>query len=388
MEWLSVGAMLDDQRYTLSRGLTLLAAIGAAASVVVAVVLVRRRRPGDAPRGWGAPAVAGCALAASLLAALTGRRAASIADLFPGTYGGDLAAIVVAGLAAIFVAFRARSPAALAILLPAWLLAQCGLVHARALHELPPRILALGIQTVQVGHTAHPHPVVSEAASYIADEVSLSPRERGEHEVVVRATGDQISVERTLRFHAVEERADPMLPLRPGNHWLLRSADGRAEMTIEVGSSRVEDGLRWYEVTVRAEGRNDAGRVVTVDGPHRVYEADGRILKLDGTPFVSGLAALPGGEGHHCELNRELTCECAETTAPPARLLAGPIRCHWRHSTTRGLGELGLAVIAQLATLGQADTSALERKITTEVDAEHDLELVRSEPRQEGSTPR
>lgn len=378
MDWLTVGATLDDHRYTLSRGLTLLAAGGALVSVVAAVVVMRRRRPEDAPRGCLTPVLAVCALPASWIAAVGGSSTASIAGLFPETYHFDLAALTIAGLAAIAVALRMRSMASLALVLPGWLLAQCGLAHARSMHEPLPRITTKEIQKVQVGKTAEPKWGVSEPGYYGVDEVPLAPRERGEHAYVARARGDgkSIRVERTLRYQAIEERGDPLFPLRAGNRWLLRSEDGRAEMTIAVDSSQVENGIRWYEVTVRATAPN----ALTTDGPRRVYEADGRILEHDGEPFLMGLAPLPGGQRYYYALNADVACEGTETTAPPARLLAGPVWCVWRYTTIRAAGDRTLAGLAKLLMMSEADRSA-----RTEIHALN-LTLVRSETRQEGAT--
>jgi hypothetical protein len=373
MDWLTVAATDGDHRYTLSRGLTLVAVGGAALCVLVAAVHWRRRAKEVAPRGCGSLVVAWLAMAATVVAASSGGRDVTVSGLFFGTFALDVAAVLVAGLAAVAVALRARSPAALVKLLPAWLLAQCGLVHARELHGPLPRFsTSLPVPTVQVGRDVYVFPELNHPDIYLVDEVFLSPRARGEHEVIARASGDTIRVERTLRYDAVEERGDPSLPLRPGNHWLLRSADGRAELLVSVGEPRVLDGLRWYEVEVRAEGRDDKGDKISTGRRHRVYEADGRIVDRNGKLLVEGGDTLPGALGRPCMIEGELTCECAE---------AGPVRCHWRHVQHEGPVEAFLALMttdwSRVLSLGTADTSAPESKIKT---VEVDLALVPPDP--------
>jgi hypothetical protein len=378
MDWLPVAATDGEHRYTLSFGVTALAVAGAAACVVVAALLSLQRtaeaapHDGEEPRGYGPVVLAGLALVVTVVAGCGGGRGSvSVGSVFSGTRTLDAAAVAVAGLAAVAFALRTRSMAALGKLMPAWLVAQGGLLHQRALNQPLPRFLSLGVQTVQVGREVHLAPKLDYSDIYQVDEVSLAPRERGEHEVVARASGEVIRAERTLRYTAVEERGDPSLPLRAGNQWLLRSADERAELTISVGAPKVLDGLRWYEVEVHGEGRDDKGnKIFWPSWPHRVYEADGRILDDKGEPLVVSGDALPGGR-RSCTLEGKLTCQCAE---------AGPVRCHWRETHTEGMGEFFLAVTAKLVTLGQADTSVLESKIKTVVVAEIDLELVQPKP--------
>jgi hypothetical protein len=371
MDWLTVAATAGEHRYTLSCVLTLVAVGGAAACVVVAVVL-SRRAPEVASRGRRPLVVTGLALIATVAAAIGGGRDVPVGRLFFGTYTADVAAVAVAGLAAVVVALRAGSMAALGMLLPSWLVAQLGLLHARALNQPLPRFSSLEVRTVQVGRGVHLVPVLNYPEVYWVDTVTLAPSGRGEHEVVASASGDGIRVERTLRYDAVEERGDPSLPLRQGNQWSLRSADGRAELTISVGASNVYDGIRWYEVEVHGEGRDDkGGKIFWPSSPRRFYEADGRILDAKGEPLVVSGDALPGGRGRACTIEGKLTCECAE---------AGPVRCHWREAHTEGLVEAVLVGLAAVITLGSADTSAAASKVKTVVDAEIDLELVSAEP--------
>jgi hypothetical protein len=381
--------MVDDHLYTLDITQTLLATTGGVVSLVLAVLLGLRQLPPGQGRRWAPPVVAACALVASVLAA-SGSPPDAIAAAFPGVYALDRAAVGIAGIAALVIALRARSMISLAVFLPVWLLAQCGVVHARSLHHRLPRIADLAGRPVQVGGTRREIPVVLADEVFAVNEVVLQPRERGTQDVRVHASAGegQLGVERMLHFEAVEERGEPLLPLAPGNRWLLRSANGHVDVSITVGESVIEDGLNLHTLTVVLDAHEKDDEHIRIGGnPLQVYEADGQVwllpsslswaeqhsAKAKGEVFLTHGDSRGGPDAIPCRIATLDQCTCAAEVSPPTRLLPGPVRCQGRY--IKGLGEGVLAIMAiplGLLSTGKADTTAFT--------IPYDVELVSSGP--------
>ena len=145
-------------RYTFDASLTYLALVGGVASLLFGVALVLLRRAAE-PRRWGVAGAALGLLAASLAVSLWGAEdAETFADAFPTALACDLSAVLLGGFGSVAVLLRARSIVAPALLLPAWLLAQCGVAHARQLQDALPQIGDLETRPVHVGRTRRVYP--------------------------------------------------------------------------------------------------------------------------------------------------------------------------------------------------------------------------------------